>query len=487
MKSVKDYLLILLSVLLLTLATPGYDFGFLALIAYVPLIFVIKRKKIKGWLAGYIFGFVYYLINLKWVAGAVNFYGNVPAIAGYAVLIFFAFYLATYLAVFGYICEKKNDIFLVSFVFVVLEAVKSYAFTGFPWINLGLSQYSQKYSIAWASVTGEFGLSFFVIIINFLVYYSIKKEKKEWVFLVLSLILFYGGGFGLSKMTDKANSKKINIDIVQTDYNQRDKWKTNKKNEIIVKVLKLLEKSIQDDSEMTVLPEAAFPVFIENEKNLFEYLKDLSKIKPILLGSLRVSRDNESKKFYNSVYFIQDGKYYTYDKRHLVPFGEYFPLGSLLKPVSYYFFGSADDFLPGESHPVFNTKYDFTISPLICYESGYTDLIPSENGKIADVIAVLTNDSWFGLSRGKNQHLALSIIRAVEYGKPVIRASQSGISACIDSKGQIISKKEDGEGILNCNIMINKDNSTFYSKYQYFWILIIISIIFYIRIKKRKE
>jgi apolipoprotein N-acyltransferase len=456
--------------------------GFLSLISFIPLIFVLKNGQIKSSLAGFIYGFIYYLLNLNWIVNAVNFYGNVPSFIGYMVFVFFISYLSIYFAIFGYICKKKDDIILLSFVFVGLEIAKSYLFTGFPWLNLGLTQYSQSIPLQWASVVGEFGISFFIIIINFLFYHSTKKNKKHIIASILTLILFYGGGYTLKNIYKNNMVSNLNIDIVQTNYKQRYKWRPDKKNELIKKVVKLFDKSILSKSQLTVLPEAAFPTFIEEEKSLFAYLRDLSKIKPILVGSLRYEGKN---KYFNSAYFINNGDFYVYDKRHLVPFGEYFPLGNLLKPISYYFFGTADDFKKGKEQKVFKINNDIKISPLICYESAYSDLVPYSHGKISDIIILLTNDSWFGKTKGKEQHLALSVLRAVEYRRSFVRAAQSGISACIDSNGKIIKKIPEGEGILNCNIQIHSEKATFYAKYQYFWILLVILFIIYRQIKKR--
>ncbi len=481
-----DISLIFLSVILLTIASPGFDISYLAFIAYIPLIYAIKkRSNLPSMLYGIIFGFSYFFINLNWLNVTVSQFGNTPIIIGYLVLIAFALYLSIYFAVFSYLSYKKDDIIILSMIFVVLEVIKSYALTGFPWLNLGLTQYSNKYTLQLASIIGEYGLSFIIILVNFLIYkYIVNKSKVILSFTIIILLISFSTGY-LIFNSKNPNNKNYKFSIIQPSYNQLEKWDYKFKNKIINRVNIFLEDAVFSDTDFIIMPEAVYPVFLEREKYLLSYLKNLSKSKPIILGSLKKSNN----KNYNSVYYIYDNKIIdSYDKKHLVPFGEYMPMGKLLAPVSRYFFGESADFSSGDKTVIFN--YDdkkLRIAPLICYESIYTDIVLSAVYKGANILTVVTNDSWFGNSIGRVQHLALSVIRAVEVSRPTLRAAQSGISACIDSKGQIVkSLQTDKPGILTCSISPNNSN-TIFNKFQYGWILIIIAIVFYRNIKKKKD
>jgi apolipoprotein N-acyltransferase len=213
-------------------------------------------------------------------------------------------------------------------------------------------------------------------------------------------------------------------------------------------------------------------------------MTNLTYKKPLIFGNIRDDNINGKYKFYNSAFYINNGKIEFYDKIHLVPFGEYFPLQNIFKPVKYYFFGDSDAFSRGSIIKNFTYK-DISISPLICYEGAFVDLVQEAVKKNNDVFVILTNDSWFGNSIGRYQHLAISVIRAVETGKFVIRAAQSGISACIGPDGKIDNFLDiDKSDIIECNLRIQK-RTTVFNTVQYLWIFLsLIIIVFNYSVKR---
>jgi apolipoprotein N-acyltransferase len=169
---------------------------------------------------------------------------------------------------------------------------------------------------------------------------------------------------------------------------------------------------------------------------------------------------------------------------HLVPFGEYFPLKIITAPISRYFFGDAKDFSRGKVHKVFNSN-NINILPLICYESAFYDIIFNAfKDKSPDMLVILSNDSWFGETLGRTQHFAIDIVRAKEFMRPVIRVTQSGISAYINEKGEIINKiGNNKQDIIEANVNIDSNKRSLFSKYGYLWLGIyaLISLIFSVK------
>ncbi|WP_303700741.1 apolipoprotein N-acyltransferase [Flexistipes sinusarabici] len=474
----KHILLPAISAVLLVLASPGVFSGYLSFFALVPLMIITGKSDNRELIISIIiFCLVYYLINLNWITIAVSHFGNAPLFIGYAVLIFFIVYLAVYWAVFLYFFRNGYGVVLLSLLFVILEIVRGRLFTGFPWLNFGSFAYNIPFFKLNASLIGEQGLSFLLILSNLLIFQLIHSKKVKYLTAFIALVLIsFGSGYILNSTASLAD-KKISFRIIQPSYKQENKWIPAKKEEITNNVLGMLEKNMETKSDIIVLPESVFPAFTANEKDLHSKLQKLSKQKPIIFGSIRLNKNGNQKiKLFNSVYYINDNSTKIYDKIHLVPFGEYFPFKTIFKPINYYFFGDAEDFTSGDSVSVF--MYNGTkMSPLLCYEGAFTNLVNKIKKNDADILILLTNDSWFGKSFGRYQHLAIDVIRSIEYGMPVVRAAQSGISGCITPGGNAIAQtKIDKKTAVSCSVP-SEGSSTLFAKLGYSWLLIL--IIFY--------
>jgi len=474
----KHILFPILSAVLLVLASPGVFSGYLSFFALVPLMIITRKSDNRELITSIlIFSLVYYLISLKWITIAVSHFGNAPLFIGYAVLIFFIVYLAVYWAVFLYFFRSGYGVVLLSLLFVILEIVRGRLFTGFPWLNFGSFAYNIPFFKLNASLIGEQGLSFLLILSNLLIFQFIHSKKVKYLGAFIAIILISFGSGYILKPTSVPAEDKISFRIIQPSYKQENKWIPAKKEEITDNVLDMLKKNMDTESDIIVLPESVFPAFTANEKDLYSKLQKFSKQKPIIFGSIRLNRnENQKIKLFNSVYYINDNNTKIYDKIHLVPFGEYFPFKTIFKPINYYFFGDAEDFTSGDSISIFmykNTK----MSPLLCYEGAFTNLVNRVKRNDADILILLTNDSWFGKSFGRYQHLAIDVIRSIEYGIPVVRASQSGISGCITPGGNVKAKTQiDEKTAVSCSVA-SEDSPTLFAKLGYSWLLIF--IIFY--------
>jgi len=474
----KHILFPVLSAVLLVLASPGVFSSFISFFALVPLMIVTRKSDNRELIISVIiFCLVYYLINLNWITIAVSHFGNAPLFIGYAVLVFFIVYLAVYWAVFLYFFRSGYGIVLLSLLFVILEIVRGKLFTGFPWLNFGSFAYDIPFFKLNASLIGEQGLSFLLILSNLLIFQFVHSKHVKYLGAFVALLLIsFGSGYALN-LASSPPDEKISFRIIQPSYKQENKWIPAEKEEIINNVLDMLKKNTDTENDIIVLPESVFPAFTANEKDLYSKLQKFSKQKPIIFGSIRLNRKSSQKiKLFNSVYFINDNKTKIYDKIHLVPFGEYFPFKTIFKPINYYFFGDAEDFTSGDSVSVF--MYQGTkMSPLLCYEGAFTNLVNKIKRNDTDILILLTNDSWFGKSFGRYQHLAIDVIRSIEYGIPVVRAAQSGISGCITPDGNITAQTQiDEKTAVSCSVS-SQGNFTLFSKLGYSWLLIF--IIFY--------
>lgn len=472
-----NYLLPILSAIIGIATSPGNGAGFLAIILFVPLLLAIRDGR-KIYFKTLLFGIPYYFYNLIWINSSVSHYGNAPMIVGLLCVLGISLYMSIYLLIYMKIQKYIKSSFALALTFMLLEMLRGVLFTGFPWLNLGGFLYDYKFATTIYKNIGEYGATFLVMLVNINIYRIITDKKYVYglhIILMIIIVLVIAG-FDESS----SNSKKVRISVIQPKYSQEEKWLPDKKEDIKAEVLNIVGEALSKDNDIIVLSESVFPFFIQNDNATFNYFLSNSKHKSIILGNVRY---DENYRYYNSAFFFENGKYDYYDKIKLVPFGEYFPLKFLTRPISRYFFGDADDFKQGSESKVFQTDKGVKILPVICYESAFYKLFRDGiKKKNPDIIAVLSNDSWFGGKIGRMQHLSIDIVRAKEFSKPVIRATQSGISACISKEGDILESMQINEsGIMNCSLETSGE-ITIFARYGYIWIYVCLGAVIFIQI-----
>jgi len=467
-----------LSAIMLTLASPGLDLWILSFISFIPIFFSLEEKK-YFFAKTLTFSITYYFLNLSWINSSVSHFGGAPLIVGILAILGLSFYMSIYLILYLYLHLKTDKIFISALVFVVIEILRSKIFTGFPWLNLGLLPYKSAFFTNIYSIFGEYGVSLIIILVNLSLYRSLSQKNTRKLIpagIIILLILVSN----IIKPEIKYN-KSLHLSVIQPAYKQEEKWLPVKREEIKNLVISMIEIASESKSDLILLPESVFPFFIQADNATFNYITKTSLKKDILLGNIRY---DEKLNYYNSAFFFSKGNYQYYDKIHLVPFGEYFPLKIITAPISRYFFGDAKDFSSGTTHKIF-TSNGIKILPLICYESAFYNIIFNVfKDNSPDIIAILSNDSWFGDTLGRNQHLAIDMVRAKEFMRPVIRATQSGISTYINEKGQIINKLGNNkQGIMVAKVNIDSTKRSLFSKYGYLWlgIFALISLIFSVK------
>lgn len=486
-KKLTPYIYPIISSFLLTFAGPGHDYSFLIFFALVPLFFAIRKYPEKWLKISIIYAFTYNFINFYWVTETVNYFGDVHFIIRTVILLMLVFYLSIYNIASLYFMKKLDSIALIPLAFVIVEYLKGTLFTGFPWLNLGLNSLGYKPLALNAAIVGELGVSFIVVFLNISLTNIVLGKKKYIPYFLGMLVLSHLPYIYYSQKNFKVN-ETLSFALVQPSYNYLKKWDPEQRNYVVSEVLKYTEEAIFSESSIVVLPESSFPLFLQEEKNLFNYFVSFSFFKPLIVGNIRYEKSESKIDVYNSNLFFHNEKVEVYDKIHLVPFGEYFPLKFITAPIQRYFFGTDSDFTAGKDVKLFNYKGK-KIGNLICYEDAFYYLMLENVKKGAEIVVVTTNDSWFGNSMGRYQHFAMSVMRSIETGRGVIRSSQSGISACINPFGEITAKKMINEkGVLTCqSILYNKN--TIFTIIGYWWILayLIVAIIIEILYRYRRR
>ena len=507
MISKKDIILAIISGTMLALAFPPLDFYSLAWVAIIPLLISLGGKELKAsFFLGTLTGFVYFIGTIYWVFNSMYFYGGIPAVLSLLILIALCLYLGIYIGIFSmlfrYLSKRSRfpALFIIPVLWVTLEVVRTYAFTGFPWSILGYSQYNFLTFIQIADITGVYGVSFFVAAVNgaifdVLIYWPKKLNKMplmdRWPMpvglSVLTLFLAVSIFYGMWQLRADEIGKKIRASVIQGNFEQEMKWDIKFQRKIIDTYKRLTAKAASYSPSLIVWPETAVPFVFGNsaspsDASLTAELVDFQKTlgTHLLFGSV-IAKDVKDDRYQlsnSAVLMSPDGKVLSeYDKIHLVPYGEYVPLRRFFPFIEKLVVGIGD-FVPGEEYTVMDMQ-KAKVSTLICYEIIFPGMVRKFADKGANLFVTITNDAWFGRSSAPYQHFSMAVFRAIENRVPVLRAANTGISGFIDTKGRIKRKSDIFvESVLTEEVAIGSLRKSFYTKYgDLFAFLCIISCV----------
>jgi len=493
-----NYLPALVSGVLIVLAFPVFDFYLLAWVAFIPLLLSLwKKSPAEAFQAGFVFGVVYFFGTLYWIYHSINFYGGVPFVASISLVLLLCCYLSIYPAVFAYffssfIKRTRLPVLLIGpALWVVLEFVRSYAFTGFPWSSIGYSQYRFLSIIQVSDITGVYGISFLVLAFNCAVVDGVllKARIREMPlfplsytiigFCILLIVIASSLGYGFWRLGQDRPGHLVRVGLVQGNIEQDKKWDPAFQKYVMDTYAGLSLEAVKKSPDLLIWPETAVPFIFgedkENTEQLVRFQKTLNTY--LLFGSILEKKTAANQPFLTNSVLLLDKEgniVYQYDKIHLVPFGEYVPLRGVLFFVDKLVAGIGD-YLPGDQHIKAETPFG-SFAPMVCYEIIFPGLVRKFYSTNGDFIVTVTNDAWFGKTAGPYQHFSMAVFRAIENRKPVMRSANTGISGFIDSNGRIVSKTE----LFQRQVLtgeIKTDNTlTYYSRYgdlfTYFCIVI---------------
>lgn len=367
-------------------------------------------------------------------------------------------YLGLYFAVFGLFfsvtnrLSTVNNLFIIPCLWVALEYIRSHLFTGFGWALLGHSQYSSLPVIQISDITGAYGVSFLLVLVNVAIFEIIAKCKLQrnilyplFYSLFFTILVLTYGYFKLSQPTE---GESIKVAVVQGNIPQKMKWDPQARDYILERYFQLTKQAALAHPDIIIWPETSVPGFLEDDPQLLREVSSLSrKISPayLLVGT---PQEGEERRIFNSATLLLGGKVLQrYDKVHLVPFGEFIPWPKIFSRFS--FAGLIGNFSPGGDYTVFSLKglnRPAKFSVLICFEDVFGSLARNFVQKGARILVNMTNDAWFEDSAEPYQHLQASVFRAVENRVNVVRSANTGVSCFINPWGKILSKVSDDSG-----------------------------------------
>lgn len=455
--------LALLSGLLLALSFPKFGHAALAWVSLAPLLVAVTLAAYNGasrwhtFRLGYLTGLGYFCGTLYWLAMVMAQYGDLSLVVAGLLAFGLAAWLSVFVGVFAWLTGDAvrrygvPGLWLAPCFWVTTEWFRAWLGGNFPWVLLGSSQSSALPVVQLASVTGVYGLSAMVVsvgvVIAILTLSRNRAQRRTAALAVLGLVLIpVWGAWRMSRSDLLTQGVPMRVGLVQGNVPQNEKQKPGNVTLILDRYVALTREAIGAGSQLVLWPEASTPFYFEIDANLAEPIRRLARESqtPMLVGTDQYEAASPSapQKFFNGAVLVgPDGRNLdSYQKIHLVPFGEFVPFKSLLffvKPLV----ENVSDFTHGSRRTVFDVE-GTRFSVAICYEVVYSGLAREFVNNGAQLLTTITNDAWFGRSSAATQHFEQAGIRAVEQGRYLVRSANTGISGGFDPYGRVLARTE---------------------------------------------
>jgi apolipoprotein N-acyltransferase len=447
-------LLAIASGILIALSFPTPGISFLAWGALIPLLVAMEGSTSRtAFRVGCTCGVTAYAIILYWLNIVFTRYGHLPWSVSIPVYLLLVFWLALFYGLSTSIARMGENAgikaaFTLPVAWVAFDFIRSFLFSGFAWAMLGHSQFRTLPLIQIADLGGVYGITLLIVLANVVLYRALRAVsgagvrypvKSALTLLALLLATLFYGFSQLQNNDTEASKKPMRVALIQGNIPQDVKWSPEFREKTVDTYERLTREAAKGGVDLIVWPESAVPFFFQDEPLQAERIRKLARETGahLLLGSPAHELRNGRNTFLNSAFMLSPAGETTgrADKLHLVPFGEYVPLGNILTFINKIVVGIGD-FAPGEKAVPLDAG-GTKLGVQVCYEVIFPELAREYVRNGARVLAAITNDAWFGRSSAPFQHLSISIFRAIETRTPLIRAANTGITAIVDKNGHI--------------------------------------------------
>ena len=405
------------------------------------LLLILSSFHKNVFFLGLFYGLGYFGFGVGWIQVSVHQFGISNYFFSYGVTALLVIFLSSYVGFFSVLLRAlSNKGFHLAIsspvLWLTMEYVRGHLFTGFPWLSLGYSQIDGPLS-GYFPIIGSIGCSFLVVLVSSSIVTCVRAGRLPSIHRLCALMGLLCLGILLRFYeTTESWGYPLDVTLVQGAVPQEIKWHPNIRQPSIERYRSI--SADHWDSDIIIWPETAIPAFRNEVEEEFEELGSLASKTDtnFLLGIPRISEESGLK--YNSIVSVGDGEQ-VYDKRHLVPFGEYLPAVFHLNWLLDYLDIPMSDFSSGSPSQALLEFSNYKIGVSICYESIFPALI-NQTASESDFLVNLSNDAWFGDSLGPHQHLQIARTRALETGRYLVRATNNGLTAIINHKGNVLKQ-----------------------------------------------
>jgi len=460
---VLSYSLSALSGALLALSFPRYGHPAFGWIALVPLLLALSgwrgqpgplpgQPPRRALWFGMVTGLVYFAGTVYWTSNVLAVFGGMPMILAVVAMLVLAAYLAIYPAIAAMVLASliaragRSALFFAPAAWIATEYLRGLLFGGFPWVPLGNSQVTVLAVAQVASVLGVYGLSALVALVNASIAYALLSTGRSRIIAIASTMLLLVGiaVWGSGRVADGSLTREgtpLRVGLIQGNVAQADKLAPTPQisRRIFTTYLAMTRDAVRRGAQYVIWPESSTPFTFGHDAAGDAALRELAREVgvPILIGSDQIVAEPELK-MYNAAFLLgTDGDTIAvYRKIHLVPFGEFFPMqewltfaASLVKRFLPFTPGDSVVMLPVDGHPT---------STAICYEVVFPSLMREAVLQGSELLTTVTNDGWYGTSSAPYQHFEMAAMRAIEAGRYLARAANTGISGVVDPYGRVV-------------------------------------------------
>jgi len=468
-----------------TTAFAPFGFSLLALLVLLPVLFVCLTTSPRE-AAGHLFwfGLGLFLTGTYWIYISVVDFGQAPVWIALLLMVGLALIMSLWLYLAGYMTsslaqgEPWQLMLAAPAVWVAVEWARGWVATGFPWLAIGYAKVDSGYA-GWAPVIGTYGVSFMVVLSAAAIVALVMLEgRNRIVALGVALAPWVVGGILTFVDWTQPTGKPLRATLLQYGISQDRKWLPENREPTLDYYRDATR--IARSSDIVIWPEVAVPSLTGNESAFIRQLQsDVRESEQTLMfGILEDETRRGEQRIYNSVVLLDGQEQQVYRKRHLVPFGEYFPVPAEVREWMKMMSLPHSDLSPGDDRqPLLTTRQGIRLGLAICYEDAYSAeqryALPD-----AGILVNVSNDAWFGDSIAPHQHLQIARMRSLEFGRPTLRATNTGISAFIGHRGELIrTGPQHQEATLTDNVQPRTGSTPYASAGNYPVIILCLLII----------
>ena len=471
--------------ILFPLSFSPFDFDLVIFISLFLFLKSLVGSDLKtAFFVGWIFGMAVFGLGVGWIQISIHQFGIPYWAFSFGLTFFFVALMAIYYAILGQcvsLISVDSPLYIITIpcLWFLSEYVRSNFLTGFPWLLVGYTQLDGPLK-GFIPLVGSIGCSGLVVFIAATLFWSLKSFKFRWSALVSICFLVFFSSFLLQNVDwTETHKNNLQVALVQGAIPQEIKWDASQLEGSIQRYLDLTQEYWEKD--LIIWPETALPIFPENVPNIIEMLSqkgsDTSTV--LLIGA--PTKGVTGEKYFNSILQLGSSSD-SYSKRKLVPYGEYFPGKNYFRFFHKYFLIPMSDLSSGDFLKNSLSVKGREVGILICYEVAFTDIAFSSLPKSHFLVNV-SNDAWFGNSIAPFQHLQIARVRALESGRPILRATNDGLTALIDHKGGFIAIGPQFNPVVVSGTVFGRSGTTPYLQYGdypvlYFSVFIIFLLLY---------